>query len=185
MRRRGVGSVVVGVVLAVAAVVLTLAGTYPAPLGRYLLLWGLYGAAVYSLVLGVVRIRVKDLGEAPPGVTRLPFGGSGAPGKRSVRCRVLGHRQVFVARTAERPPHWSCRRCGAWSESRLGSGRAWICSLPFTDHDFVPVGATETTPPYWRCVRCGWVRYTLPPSFGETLVAARTLTNWIKHGEDM
>ena len=185
MRRPGVFSVVVGVALAVTALVLTVGSASPATLGRYFLLWGLYGAAIYSLVLGVVRIRAKHLGAAPPGATPEPVGVDGGSGARSWRCRVFGHRQMFVARTPLRPPHWSCRRCGAWSEARLVAGRGWICSLPFTDHVFTPVGATDATPPYWRCARCGWVRYTPPPSFGETLVAARTMTNWIKHGEDM
>lgn len=185
MRRRGGATLAVGLALAAAAVVTALTVTYPTTLAVFLLVWLLTGAAVYLVILGAVRLRSRDDGRPVPPRHAVVPGQAGGPGARSWRCAHLGHREVFRARTADRPPHWRCERCGAWSEGRLGGRRAWLCSLPLVDHVYAEVGATEAAPAHWRCVRCGEVRYRPPTSVGETLLATKVLTNWIKHGEDM
>lgn len=178
-RGRGPGLVwfIVGIALATTGVYVTISTTYPAPIGLMLGLVLLYVVATYLLVWGLRRLRAGE-------DERDPVGADITPGKRSLRCALLGHKEVFAPRTELGPPEFRCRRCGAHAPGHLNVGHAWMCDLPVVEHVYDRVGKTADAPEYWRCRRCGARRYTAPVSAGETLDATRTDLLWVKRYDD-
>lgn len=184
-RRPGMVPLAVAAVLAGTSVVGTLAVSYPTGLGVMLVLVTLYAATLALLAVGIGRLRAGDDADPPDDDTDVPVPGAwaGEAGRPSWRCRVGGHREVFVARTADRPAHWTCPRCGARSLSQLDHGHAWMCVV--TDHRYVHVPRRSDVAEHWRCRRCGRRRRTPPLSAGETLNATRVDQMWIKRGDEM
>lgn len=185
LRRPGLRTLLLGVVLLVGPLAMLGNGRSQQPLGVQLLLVAVVTAGLYLTVGGLFRLRVPDDGWDPLG----PDDGPGTdvaelePGSGGRRCRVLGHRETFVARSPDRPPHWHCSRCGGRSLTHLGRAAGWTCRLPLVDHLYDGVGATERAPQHWRCRRCGHRRFTPPMSVGETLDGTRAATQWIRREE--
>lgn len=177
-RRRGLVWLLTGFALAAFAVYVTIAATYPAPMGLMLGVLLLYVAAGYLVISGIVDMRAREEEE------RDPVGADVTPGRRSARCALLGHKEVFEPRTDRAPALFRCRRCGAYGVGHLNARYAWLCDLPVVEHAYDRVGKTADAPEYWRCRRCGVRRYTAPVSAGETLDATRTDLLWIKRYDD-
>ncbi len=163
--------------MGVSAVFLTISVAYPTPMGVMLGLLLLYALAAYLVVGGIADMRARE-------VERDPVGADVTPGRRSVRCALFGHREVFAPRTDVAPALFRCRRCGAFGAGHLIARHAWLCDLPFVEHVYDRVGKTAEAPEYWRCRRCGARRYNAPVSAGETLDATRTDMLWIKRHDD-
>lgn len=180
--RPGVISLVIGLVLVAATVAWTVAVADRTTLGVMFGLVASYAISASLMFGGVTRLRDADLREPLPGrqgALDADAAWAGDPGRRSLRCRLRGHREAFVPRTADHPPMWQCRHCGASSRTHLAGGRGWVCQIPLVDHSYVYVGGTVDQPEHWRCRRCGRRRYTPPTSAGETLDASRRTADLI------
>lgn len=177
--RRRPGSVrfTTGLVMAAIAVYLTLTVAYPVTLGVMIGLLLLYVVTAYLVIAGLVRMRVGDDERDPVGVGI-------TPGTRSLRCAVLGHKEVFSPRDGMQSSGFRCRRCGAHGLGHLDVGRGWRCELPLADHVYDVVGKTDDSAQYWRCRRCGKRRFTPPTSAGESLDATRSELLWVKRYDD-
>lgn len=186
LSRPGAPTLVLGGVLLLVSVLATVLLDDVVGLGVMLLLSTFYCLAGYLLLIGLVRLRIRDGGAsddvATPGMHARAGTWQGAPGARSRRCSTVGHQERFVARSAEAPPHWECRRCGAQSLGHLRTGGAWLCHV--VEHRYDRVPASSDVPLHWRCRRCGRRRFTEPRSVGETLEGSHAEGMWIRHGED-
>jgi ribosomal protein S27AE len=185
--RPGVITLVVGLGMFGAAVAWTAAVADRTSLGVALALVASYAISAWVVFEGVTRLRDPDPGDAPHGRSGDLDGDAtwvGDPGRRSLRCRLGGHRQVFVPRTAEHPPMWQCRRCGRSGRTHLAGGRAWVCEIPLVEHRYVHVGASQDHPEHWRCGRCGRRRFSPPTTAGESLNATRAATMGIRRDRD-
>jgi ribosomal protein L37E len=186
LSRPGAPTLVLGGGLLLVSVLATVVLDDVVGLGVMLLLTTFYGMAGYLLLIGLVRLRSGDGGAyddvATPGMQAPAGTWQGAPGARSRRCWTAGHQERFVARSAEAPPHWECRRCGAQSLGHLRTGRAWRCHV--VEHQYDRVLASSDVPVHWRCRRCGRRRFTEPRSAGETLEGSHAEGMWIRRGEN-
>lgn len=176
-RRPGVARFLTGLVMAAIATYVTIAVTYPITFGAMFGLCLLYILSAYLGVVGLVRMRAGDQERDPVGVGI-------TPGKRSLRCLLLGHKEAFSPRTEAQPSGYRCGRCGAHGPGHLNVGQAWRCELPLADHVYDVAPTTADSPPHWRCRRCGKRRFTAPTSAGETFDATRTDLMWIKRYDD-
>jgi len=185
LARSGAPTLLLGGGLLLLSILATVA-LHVVALGVMLLLTSLYGLAGYLVLIGLIRLRSRDGGafdDAGTSEARALAGRwQGAPGARSWRCSASGHEERFVARSADAPPHWECRRCGARSLGHLRTGRAWMCHV--IEHRYDGVFAGTDVPMHWRCRRCGRRRFIEPRSMGETLEASHAEAMWIRHGED-
>ena len=175
--RPGVLSLGLGIALVVAGLLTSWLVTFPNSLGVMLGSVAYWAVAVSAVVTGVTRLRSKTYEAVPTA--------SLSPGRRSVACRLTGHKEVHRSADSSQPARWECRRCGASSLGHLNVGQAWICEIPLVDHRFVRVRANVDAPERWRCRRCGKLRYTAPVSAGETLEASRTQQLIVNRHEDM
>ncbi len=100
-RRAGVRTLLVGLALAAASVVLTVRVVYPTGLGVMLGLVLLYMAALYLIAIGALRLRTGADGAGDQGPTAL-----------ALKCLVVDHRFVRVPARVDAPELWRCRRCG-------------------------------------------------------------------------
>lgn len=124
--RPGMISLVVGLGMVAATVVWTVASSNRSTLGVMFGLVASYAVSASVVFQGVITRRDKDRSEPQPArsvVTDRDAAWVGDLGRRSLRCSLGGHREVFVARTAEHPPMWQCRRCGASSRTHMVGGR--------------------------------------------------------------
>jgi len=105
-RRRGAGTLMVGLVLALLSVVLTAIVTFPTGLGVMLILALLYVAALSELALGL-WLLVRGAGGTNDDRTSL-----------SLRCLITYHRFEHVPARDDDPDVWRCWRCGKRTYSR-------------------------------------------------------------------
>lgn len=176
-RRPGTARFLTGLLMVAIAAYATITTTYPITIGAMLGLVVLYLLTVYLLFVGLARLR-----SGPD--ERDPVRADITPGRRSLRCALLGHKETFSPRTEAQPSGFRCLRCGAHGPRHLNVGHAWMCELPLVDHLYDVVAQTADSPEYWHCRRCGKRRFTAPTSAGESLDATRSELLWIKRYDD-